>query len=243
MHLKKIYRYIRIYVIRLLARIVGTDLNLRNLNQKILILAPHPDDEVLGCAGLIQHLNVTGKEVYVAILTNGENSLQHCEKDEIIQARKASTLKAAEILNLKNIHWCNMKDGNIGGSPREPLLDYVDELKPDAIFVPHYLEGWPDHEATEKIGLELIASMPHLICYHYCIWFWFSMPYTKFAKVQWKNAKILSMSNKEHQHKLRAIRVYTEEKSLEGEPYSGNLPDEFLYANRWNKELFFEIKK
>jgi len=243
MQLKKIYRYIRIDVIRLLARIFGTGLNLKNLNQKALILAPHPDDEVLGCAGLIQYLNKTGKEVYVAILTNGENSLQNCKKDEIIQARKTSTLKAAEILNLKNLYWCNMEDGNIGGSKHELLLDFAYELKPDVVFVPHYLEGWTDHEATEKIGSDLISKIPHLICYHYCVWFWFSMPYSKLTKVHWKNAKILNMSDKEHQNKLKAIGVYVEEKSPEGDPYSGYLPDEFLYANRWKKELFFEVKK
>lgn len=243
MYLKKIYRYIRIEVIRLLARIFGADLNWENLNRKVLILAPHPDDEVLGCAGLIQYLNRTGKEVYVAILTNGENSLQNGKKDEIVQARKTSTLKASEILNLKNIYWCNMEDGNIGGSKHELLLDFVNELKPDLIFVPHYLEGWKDHEATEKIGSDLMSMMPYLICYHYCVWFWFSMPYAKFTKVHWKNAKILTMSDKEHQNKLKAINVYVEEKSPEGEPYSGYLPDEFLYANRWRKELFFEVKK
>ena len=42
--------------------------------QRVLIFAPHPDDETLGCAGLIQQAQAAGAEVYVALMTNGDAS-------------------------------------------------------------------------------------------------------------------------------------------------------------------------
>jgi len=243
MWFKKIYRYIRVHVIRLLAQIFGAGFDLKSSIQKVLVLAPHPDDETFGCAGLIQYLNNLAKEVHVAILTDGKNSLRDCDKDEIIRTRKTLTLRAAEILDMKNVYWFNMEDGNMNESNHEPLFDFVNKLKPDSIFAPHYLEeGWSDHIATEKICSDLMSTMPHLIGYHYCIWFWHTMPYSKFNKVKWRNAEILGMSEKEHQNKLKAINIYIEEKTPEGKPYSGELPDEFLCAIRWKKELFFKIK-
>ena len=42
------------------------------IKQRLLIIAPHPDDEVIGCAGLIQKVKNNGGKVFVLFLTVGD---------------------------------------------------------------------------------------------------------------------------------------------------------------------------
>ncbi|MCX5704838.1 MAG: PIG-L family deacetylase [Candidatus Omnitrophica bacterium] len=80
---------------------------------RILILAPHPDDEVLGCAGVIQAALKAGAEVRVAFLTNGEHNelafivfkkkipLQQKEFINLGEVRRSESEKSAKLLGLK----------------------------------------------------------------------------------------------------------------------------------------------
>ncbi|KQX44604.1 PIG-L family deacetylase [Paenibacillus sp. Root444D2] len=47
-------------------------LSVQSLNSPILIISPHPDDDILGSAGLIQHARGLGKQIYVIYITNGD---------------------------------------------------------------------------------------------------------------------------------------------------------------------------
>lgn len=89
-------RYIRILLIRLMTFCISNNIYL-NIISKVLIVAPHPDDEIMGCSGLMQSLLKTGKEVFVVILTGGEGS--HCgccsiSTSDLIKARRELAVKA-----------------------------------------------------------------------------------------------------------------------------------------------------
>lgn len=67
------------------------------ISSKVLIVAPHPDDEIIGCAGLMQSLLKAGKEVHIVILTGGEGSHKGCcsqSSSELIEARRDLAAKA-----------------------------------------------------------------------------------------------------------------------------------------------------
>lgn len=66
--IKNIIRRIRACVVRILVCISNKPLFIR---ERILIIAPHPDDEVLGCSGLIQRSLKEGKAIDVVILSGG----------------------------------------------------------------------------------------------------------------------------------------------------------------------------
>ncbi|MGE5197772.1 MAG: PIG-L deacetylase family protein, partial [Deltaproteobacteria bacterium] len=82
-------------------------------NDRILILAPHPDDEAIACAGLIQNAVAAGAQVHVVYLTNGDsNQLAFIiyekrltfRKGEFIhmgEVRRAEAVKAMQSLGLK----------------------------------------------------------------------------------------------------------------------------------------------
>lgn len=212
---------------------------------KTLVVAPHPDDEVLGCSGLIQRLLREGKRVDVVILSGGGKSHAACcqiEESLLIDSRRSLSRKAAGILGLPldNLHFLNYPDGCISYDCPETsqLKNLLKGLQPDAIFVPHRGEGWSDHLAAGAIVRKLVGKTSKVELYAYCVWFWFY----NIWNIDWKNARILAMTSQEHRMKNRAIDAYVLPKAPCGKPWSGVLPGVFIKANRWKKELYFVEK-
>lgn len=131
-----------------------------------LILAPHPDDEALGCGGLIARLCAEGNPPHVVIMTGGGGSLRdHSDmpENEVIEARRKLTFASARELGLlrENIHFLDFIDGHISDRLEKEmarLREIIVRLQPSAILVPHRGEGWPDHTATREIALSGIEN-------------------------------------------------------------------------------------
>lgn len=211
---------------------------------KILIVAPHPDDEALGCGGLIARLCTEKKPPHIAVLTGGGGSLRarsDISEIEVVNARRKLTLNSANQFGLpkENIHFFDFKDGDIGAHPESEmsqLRQLIDNLGPDNILVPHNGEGWSDHLATRDIGIELAPG--NAVVWEYCVWMW----YYNVWNLDWKNAAVLRMSDTEHSTKLHAVDAYVKPLAPCGTPWSGVLPELFLKANRSRSELYFRIK-
>lgn len=210
-----------------------------------LILAPHPDDEVFGCGGLISRLISNGVTPYVVIMTGGGASHATCcglPEEKLIQHRRQLTLNAAQILGLpeNHVHFLDFKDGDILSKPIDEinrLKDLITEIKPSDIFIPHWGEGWRDHLAVAEIGKSLASAGCNI--YEYCVWMWY---YNVWKGLDWKNARVLKMSDAEHQTKLTAIDAYVKPLAPCGKPWSGILPKVFIDAHKNNLELYFKIK-
>jgi LmbE family N-acetylglucosaminyl deacetylase len=69
-----------------------------NKNDRVLILAPHPDDETVGCAGIIQQAKKSGANVRVAYLTNGDNN-----EFAFIVYEKRLTFKPGEFIHMGEV--------------------------------------------------------------------------------------------------------------------------------------------
>ena len=212
-------------------------------DRHILIVAPHPDDEIIGCGGLIAHLVKENKAPHVVIMTGGEGSHHGCcdtSSGDIVAARRRLTRNAAAIVGLpiENIHELNYPDGGISMNNTETdrLKALIDELQPDTILVPHWGEGWSDHIQTEIV--KQIA--PHSAkLWMYCVWVWY---YNVWRDLDWKNAAQLCMTPAEHRIKLDAMDAYIRPLAPCGKPWSGVLPKVFVKANKWNRELYFSLK-
>lgn len=240
--MKDFIRRIRILLIRLLFR------NLVELAtfDKVLIVAPHPDDEVLGCSGLIQRLLNKGKRVDVVILSGGGKSHAGCcriDESTLIESRRNLSRKAAKILGLplENLHFLDYPDGSIAFdcSETDQLRKLIDTLQPKAIFVPHKGEGWSDHLEAGRIVQKLVGEMADVLLYEYCVWFW----YYNVWNIDRKKAFVLTMTEEELSRKNEAIDAYIKPKAPCGNPWSGVLPSVFVWANRWRKELYFRSEK
>ena len=74
------------------------------LDARVCIIAPHPDDEILGCGGLIQRLDKLGYQIILFAVTNGTASHPGSSlytPEELNQIRPAETRAALEALPLK----------------------------------------------------------------------------------------------------------------------------------------------
>lgn len=211
---------------------------------RVLILAPHPDDEVFGCGGLIAHLVAAGNAPHVVVLTGGGGSHRgHCSttEAEIVAERRRLTREAMAKLGLPgaHLHELNFIDGSITAKNETEyaaLKDLIEQLSPDAIFVPHKGEGWPDHLAVRQFGIELAGKSTAV--YEYCVWMWYYYQ----RHLDWANASALRLTDGEYVQKLAAIHEYTSALAPCGKPWVGSLPPLFLKANSQNLELFFRMK-
>ena len=238
--MKSLIRYIRIFILHFL----NSNRPLLELSDNTVIIAPHPDDEVIGCAGLIQALVERGIPPHAIILTGGEGSHRDCcntTEADIIDARHQLTMKASATLELpeSHIHHLKYPDGGIdfAHSETENLKALLVQLSPKALFLPHWGEGWSDHISVQEIVKELMKC--HVVnIYEYCVWMW----YYNVWNLDYKNARILKMTPTQHKRKLKAIEQYVTPLAPCGRPWSGVLPKTFLKAARWKKELYFRVK-
>ncbi len=134
---------------------------------KMLIIAAHPDDEVLGCGGTISRLTHDGHGVYIAILGEGITSRyqQRGEADyTLVEALKNRCHQVANILGAKDVFLHNLPDNRFD---TVPLLDVVkiiegllDKLEPDVIYTHHRGDLNNDHLITHRAVLTATRPFP-----------------------------------------------------------------------------------
>ena len=157
--MKDFIRRIRVIFLHLLSH-RSTSLDIKD---KVLVVAPHPDDEVLGCSGLIQRLLSEGKRVDVVILSGGGKSHAGCcciEESTLVESRRNLSRRAAKVLGLplEHLYFLDYPDGSIAFdcAETEKLKTLIDRLSPTTVFIPHKGEGWSDHLAAGEIVKNLI---------------------------------------------------------------------------------------
>lgn len=215
-----------------------------DIKDSTLLIAPHPDDEIIGCGGLIQKFVAQGLNIHIVFMTGGEKSHQGCCDIDATTLAKIRRTQAKEIntqfgVKPENLHFLSYPDGGIEEEHEETmrLRELVNKIHPTTIFVPHWGEGWTDHTNTRIIGKKLAKEIDAQV-YEYCVWMW----YYNVWHLDWKNAYILTMTREEHQNKLVSIEDYTLPCAPCGKPWSGVLPKIFLDAARWNRELYFSTR-
>lgn len=115
------------------------------MKKRILIIAAHPDDEILGCGGTIARLTMCGYEAYTLILGEGITSRDNIRNrgqriNEIARLKKEAQ-KANKILGITDVFFCDFPDNRFD---TVPILDIVksiemikNKIKPEMI-VTHY---------------------------------------------------------------------------------------------------------
>lgn len=215
------------------------------IDDHILIIAPHPDDEVLGCSGLIQNAIALGKKVSVIILSDGAASHRGCcdiAPNVLTLERRRLTVDTLQLLSNPasvNLHFLNYEDGRImQESPEtEKLNALIQQMAPNAIYVPNLHERFPDHLEAQRIIRSLVRDSTVSI-YEYCVWVWYFDSWNLLGK----KGEICIMSKEQHELKNKMIDSYIIPTAPCGNPWSGILPKAFVKANRWRKELFFKIQ-
>lgn len=122
--------------------------------RRILVLAPHPDDEAIGCGGTIRGLADAGADVRVVFLTSGEAGGHGRDPAATARLREREAGRAAEALGVAGIEFWREPDGRLRA--RRDLADRLAEraaaLGADTLYVPHAREQHPDHRAAWRLA-------------------------------------------------------------------------------------------
>jgi len=121
--------------------------------KKILIVAAHPDDEVLGCGGVIAKQILKGADIQVVFMADGISSRGFSE--ESLVARKESCIRALKILGVnKEPIFFDLKDNQLDAYPLLELVQKIEKIltkfKPDAIYTHSYHDLNVDHQIAFK---------------------------------------------------------------------------------------------
>lgn len=125
--------------------------------ERLLVLAPHPDDEVIGCGGLVAlHLR-EGRKVHVAVATDGAQAGDAAQ-------RESESRAALALLGDVSIEFLRFPDRKLSGQRElnDRMAAILREWKPDLIAVPSPLEIHPDHIALSRAFCDLIGRDPSL---------------------------------------------------------------------------------
>ena len=129
---------------------------------RVLVLAPHPDDEVLGCGGLAAQLAAVGGEVRVLWLSDGGGNAVGEERAERATHRREEAEAAAEVLGLVVAGHLGLPDGRLAHHREEIATALAEELaegRPEIVLVPSPLESSVDHRATFRALHHLLGSL------------------------------------------------------------------------------------
>jgi len=127
-----------------------------------LVLAPHPDDETLGCGGTILRKRAAGSTVSVAIVTDGKhrNRKSRLTMDEIGEIRREEALEACRRLGVADdrVFFFDLPNGELAEHEdelRDRLSALLAEIDPDEVFTTPARDGHRDHNALGRVVAEL----------------------------------------------------------------------------------------
>jgi LmbE family N-acetylglucosaminyl deacetylase len=117
----------------------------------ILVLAPHPDDESIGCGGALCRHTAKGDRVVAVFLTSGELGLKPLPREQAWAIREQEAKAAAKILGLAAVEFLRQPDWTLGQHVAEAagaLRPVLERETPQLIYLPHPNEWHPDHGAA-----------------------------------------------------------------------------------------------
>jgi N-acetylglucosamine malate deacetylase 1 len=131
---------------------------------RVLVVSPHPDDETLGCGGVLRQHAEAGDEVRVVFLTSGEHGGHDLPPTEAGPLREKEALRAADILGIGQVEFWRHRDGALKATKglAERLRGLIRGDGVDFIYAPHAQEMHPDHRAAARITLRAAGAGPEI---------------------------------------------------------------------------------
>lgn len=126
---------------------------------KILVIAPHPDDEVLGCGGTIKNHVNKGDQVYLCIVTKAYTPDW---SEDFITSRAKEIKKSNEILGITKTFFLDFPAAKLDTVPHKDVNHAIDkvikEVSPEVVYVPYEGDLHKDHQIV--FHSSLVATRP-----------------------------------------------------------------------------------
>ena len=123
--------------------------------EALLVLAPHPDDEVIGAAGLMAWFASLGRPIDIVAVTDGERSHSRSARitpEELRQRRADERTAALEVLGLTaEVTRLELPDGQVADHEHALTSAIADRVGPETTLIaPWRHDGHPDHDAVGR---------------------------------------------------------------------------------------------
>lgn len=194
--------------------------------KRVVIVAPHPDDEVLGCGGLMQQLILLNCKILILAVTNGTQSHPNSRKyspDQLNILRPQESLEALNCLGVlqstERVE-LNLLDGQIHLQTDQLWQSLDNIIQADDILICSYVfDGHPDHEAVGKT-VQAYATAKQILYLHVLIWAWhWAEPLD--ARIDWHSAKAYHLTEEQLIKKHQAILQFKSQ--IEADETTGNM--------------------
>ena len=124
------------------------------MKKKVLILAPHADDEILGCGGFISKYSRHNYNINVLILTNANLGVPEIYSSQYIKKIRSEAKLANNLIGTKNLFFENLPAVNLNNYPFYKITNiidkYISNIDPEIILIPSANDIHDDHKIIFK---------------------------------------------------------------------------------------------
>ena len=124
------------------------------MKKKVLILAPHADDEILGCGGFISKFSRQNYYINVLILTNANKGAPEIYTPEEIKRLRKEAITANNFVGTKRLFFENLPAINLNNYPVYKITNIIDkymaEINPEVVLMPSANDIHDDHKIIFK---------------------------------------------------------------------------------------------
>ena len=216
----------------------------------LIVVAAHPDDETLGCGGLIASAAARGLRVRIVVVTDGSDSHPRSASTnaERLRDRRGGEVReaVARLAPEASITFLGFSDGQT----REHRADITDALRAELhtagagtwIAVPWSGDGHRDHRVVGEAAA--VASPAEATVVGYPIWMWhWASP--RSTDIPWAAARAVPLTDRERRLKQHALQAF----ASQIEPLSPRAGDEAVLSAEMlahftrDREIFFAAER
>lgn len=191
--------------------------------KKILIIASHPDDEILGCGGTIARHQKSNDNVCIQFLSNGVTSRNTFKKKDV-QIRLENAKKACAVLGVKNLKFENYPDNMFDTVALIEIIKSIEKIvfkfKPNIIYTHSKYDLNIDHQITHRAVMTACRPIENKFLEEI-------YSFEVLSSTEWSTDKELSFKPNHYVDiskcinlKVRAMKKYADELRIEPHPRS-----------------------
>lgn len=139
----------------------------------MLVVAPHQDDEIIGCGGALALHVASSHRAGIVVLQDGADGHQELgmRREEMTAMRNAESKRAASLLGIEPRFLNHANLTSAAPAAADELAKIISETRADAIFAPFPLDGHPEHRAANYILAEALKKTgANVRVYGYEVW-------------------------------------------------------------------------
>jgi LmbE family N-acetylglucosaminyl deacetylase len=215
--------------------------------RRLVVVAPHPDDEVFGAAGLVQTMGAHHMEVVVVAVTDGEASHPQAVAEQGIDLRSVRRAESTLAFDRLGVHPAavtrlGIPDGHVADHV-DPLIARLSHLLlPDDVCVaPWWSDGHPDHDACGEAA-RVAARSVGARSLGYLVWAW-HWAHPDQAHLPWADCRRLDFTRRMAARKRWATGAFhSQTRPLGADHNGGPLLPALLLRRFWRPyEVFVDV--